>query len=190
MTHKQFDHILVADFEATCWEGKPPAGEEREIIEIGYCFLYLDGFTLSEPQSILIRPVRSCISPFCTQLTTLTQQQLEQGGMVFPEACRYLIDTFKTDRYTWASFGEHDANLLLNQCVTDSAQYPFHLTYHINVRLLTTVALALHQQPGLMNALQRLGLSFQGNQHRAGDDAWNTAQLLAALLRNMRAIPK
>ena len=33
----KLDKILVVDIEATCWEGKPPAGEQNEIIEVGIC---------------------------------------------------------------------------------------------------------------------------------------------------------
>lgn len=33
------DNIIIIDLEATCWEGKPPQGQESEIIEIGICVL-------------------------------------------------------------------------------------------------------------------------------------------------------
>jgi len=36
---KKLDKILVIDVEATCWQGKNPAGESNEIIEIGICVL-------------------------------------------------------------------------------------------------------------------------------------------------------
>jgi inhibitor of KinA sporulation pathway (predicted exonuclease) len=35
----QLDVIIVIDVEATCWEGYPPPGQDKEIIEIGICLV-------------------------------------------------------------------------------------------------------------------------------------------------------
>ena len=64
--------IIVIDLEATCWEGKPPPGEISEIIEIGICVLDQATGAIDKNRGILIKPVHSAISPFCTQLTTIT----------------------------------------------------------------------------------------------------------------------
>ena len=32
-------NIIIIDLEATCWNGKIPAGQVNEIIEIGICVL-------------------------------------------------------------------------------------------------------------------------------------------------------
>lgn len=78
---------------------------------------------------------------------------------------------------------------MLDQCVADEkALYPFHFSYHINVRLLAGISFALLQQPGLKRMLELLDLSFEGTPHRAGDDAWNTARCLAVLLARMRGV--
>lgn len=69
---KKLDQIIVVDLEATCWEGNPPPGEEQEIIEIGVCALDIASGKRSRKRSLLIRPERSTVSHFCTQLTTLT----------------------------------------------------------------------------------------------------------------------
>lgn len=36
---KTTDNILIIDLEATCWEDRPPRGQESEIIEIGVCIM-------------------------------------------------------------------------------------------------------------------------------------------------------
>jgi inhibitor of KinA sporulation pathway (predicted exonuclease) len=33
---KTTDNILIIDLEATCWNDRPPKGQENEIIEIGF----------------------------------------------------------------------------------------------------------------------------------------------------------
>ena len=75
---RKLDVIIVVDLEATCWEGDPPPGQEKEIIEIGVCTLDIASGTRSDKQSILVRPETSWVSEFCTRLTTLTQEQIDR----------------------------------------------------------------------------------------------------------------
>lgn len=63
---KRLDLILVVDVESTCWDGDPPRGEENEIIEIGVCTLEVASGQRRDRRSILVRPERSRVSPFCT----------------------------------------------------------------------------------------------------------------------------
>ena len=49
--------LNVIDVESTCWEGKPPPGQEQEIIEIGICALDLELLAPIEAESILVRGV-------------------------------------------------------------------------------------------------------------------------------------
>jgi inhibitor of KinA sporulation pathway (predicted exonuclease) len=86
---KKLDQIIVVDIESTCWEKKPPEGQESEIIEIGICPLDVPSGERLEKESILVKPERSQISEFCTNLTTLTQEQVNQG-VPFAEACSIL----------------------------------------------------------------------------------------------------
>ena len=85
---KKLDHVLVIDIEATCWDiGQQPKGEVSDVIEIGVCPVEVGTLTRLEKRSILIRPERSTVSPFCTQLTTLTQEQVD-AGVTFADACK------------------------------------------------------------------------------------------------------
>ena len=69
------NRVLVVDVEATCWQSRqPPPGEQSEIIEIGLCPLDLDCLEPGPVHSILVRPQRSQISPFCTRLTSITPE--------------------------------------------------------------------------------------------------------------------
>ncbi len=66
---RTLDQIVVVDVESTCWEGQPPPGEESEISEIGVCLVDVATGARAERRSILIRPERSRVSPYCTSLT-------------------------------------------------------------------------------------------------------------------------
>src|SRR3954467_4055740 len=91
---KRLDHVLVIDIEATCWDGGfPPKGETNDIIEIGLTPLELSTGRRLEKRSILVRPERSKVSPFCTSLTTLTQAQVDTG-IRFKDACKLLEDEY------------------------------------------------------------------------------------------------
>src|SRR5512142_1044102 len=119
---KKLDQIIVVDLEATCWEGDPPPGQEQEIIEIGVCALDIATGKRSGKRSILVRPEHSTVSPFCTQLTTLTQEQVEQG-VSFAEAVETLRREYRPAERTWASYGDFDRIALQRQCEQRSVPY-------------------------------------------------------------------
>jgi inhibitor of KinA sporulation pathway (predicted exonuclease) len=77
---KLLDKIIVIDLESTCWDGPPPDGQVSEIIEIGVALVDVASMQREAKQSILIKPVRSQVSDFCTKLTTLTANDLANAG--------------------------------------------------------------------------------------------------------------
>ncbi|MGB0386799.1 MAG: exonuclease domain-containing protein [Ardenticatenaceae bacterium] len=177
---KALDQILVIDIEATCWEGKPPAGEESEIIEVGICTVDLGSRRRLEKRSILVRPERSRVSPFCTKLTTLTQEEVEKG-ISFTEACSILKKEYAAKKRVWASYGDYDRRQFERQCRARNIGYPFGPT-HLNVKNLFALMHQQQREVGLSKALDLLGLPLEGIHHRGHDDAWNIANLLCTLL--------
>lgn len=182
---KKLDQIIVVDIEATCWESSPPPGQEQEIIEIGVCALDIASGRRTEKQSILIRPERSQVSDFCTRLTTLTQQQLENEGVTFREAIELLRRDYQPEQRTWASYGDFDRLQIQQQCETVGEAYPFGRT-HINVKNLLAVSLNLPYEIGLDAAMRKLHMPLEGTHHRGHDDAWNTAAVLAEIFARAR----
>jgi inhibitor of KinA sporulation pathway (predicted exonuclease) len=177
---KKCDIVLVVDLEATCWDGPPPKGEESEIIEIGICPLEVGSGQRLERRSLLIRPERSRVSPFCTQLTTLTQADVD-AGISFEEACEILRKEYRSRDRVWASFGDYDRNQVQSQCQSFSVGYPFG-SRHLNVKTLFALVHALPHEIGMAEALRHLGHEMDGTHHRGHDDAWNIAGILAELL--------
>jgi inhibitor of KinA sporulation pathway (predicted exonuclease) len=187
MPKRRLDQILVVDVEATCWEGNPPPGQESEIIEIGLCTLDIASAQRLEKRSILVRPERSTVGEFCTQLTTLTQEQVEQG-IVFADACALLRSEFVARDRMWASYGDYDRRQFEQQCQRMQVAYPFG-TRHVNVKALFALAHALPHEVGMDEALRLLALPLEGTHHRGGDDAWNIAAILGDLVRRCRLEP-
>ncbi len=178
------DQILVVDVESTCWEGAPPAGQASDIIEIGLCLLDVALLTRVERRSILVRPARSTVSSYCTQLTTITQAEADEG-MTLADACRLLVDDFKSPARPWASYGDYDRRQFEANCRDMGIAYPFGPS-HLNVKTLLALTTGASREVGMSEGLRALGLPLEGTHHRGGDDAWNIAAILAELLRRSR----
>lgn len=184
MLRNRLDQLLVVDVEATCWEGVSPLSEKSEIIEIGLCLLDLKTLQRSEKTSLLVRPEFSTVSAFCTQLTTLTPEQVAQG-MTFAEACQILQSRYGSIDRVWGSYSDYDRKMFERQCALRNVPYPFGST-HLNIKTLCALHLKLDREIGLAAALKRLRIPLEGTHHRGDDDAWNTAQLLALLFGALR----
>ena len=174
------DTVLVIDVEATCWEATPPPGQQAEIIEIGYALLELPTRKVHRGGSVLVGPQRSRVSAFCTDLTTLTQDQVEEG-ISFEEACRFLVESLDSRAGIWASYGDYDRKQFARQCASFGVPYPFGET-HLNVKSLFARTHGLPREVGMAAALRLLERPLEGTHHRGGDDACNIAGILAELL--------
>ena len=174
---KTTDKIIIIDLEATCWQGPVPQGQENEIIEIGLAVLDVTTGVISKNKGILIQPQRSKVSPFCTELTTITQELLDSKGVSFEEAIDQLVDEYKPDLYTWASYGQYDLNMLKKQCKSFGVSYPMG-DEHINVKVLIADVYGLQKPTGMNGALHMLNIPLEGTHHRGVDDAKNIAKIL------------
>ncbi|EGE43961.1 DNA polymerase III [Streptomyces sp. SID4928] len=171
--------LNVVDVEATCWDGQPPPGQVNEIIEIGLTVVDLRAGRRLAKHRLLVRPARSKVSPFCTELTGLTQAEVD-GGLPFAEACRVLAVEHRTGRLPWASWGDYDRNQFTRQCRATDAEYPFGQR-HTNAKVAFTASYGLRRRPGMAQALEVAGLPLEGRHHRGDDDAWNIAALVLDL---------
>lgn len=178
------DRVLVVDVESTCWEGNPPAGEVSEIIEVGLCVVDLASLERIEKREILVRPQRSSVGKFCTELTSLTPQMV-QHGVSLGEAVDILTREYQSETRLMASWGDYDRNQFRRNCDAYHLRYPFGPT-HLNIKNLFSIALGLRKEIGIDSAMERLGLPMEGRHHRGVDDAWNIAEMLCVLLRRMR----
>jgi inhibitor of KinA sporulation pathway (predicted exonuclease) len=177
---KMLNTILVIDVEATCWSNNPPPGEQAEIIEIGYAILDVPKGHIRRNGTILVKPERSKVSAFCTELTTLTQVQVDQG-IAFTEACQFLEMELDAQSATWASYGVYDRKQFARQCQSFDVPYPLSDT-HLNIKNLFALVHGLPREIGMAKALELMQREVHGTHHRALDDAQNIAHILAHLI--------
>jgi inhibitor of KinA sporulation pathway (predicted exonuclease) len=175
------DKIVVVDLESTCWE-KRQKDQIMEVIEMGVCLLDIGSGEITNRQSILVRPVYSSVSEFCTSLTTLTPEVVETG-IGFREACLKLEDEYQAKKRVWASYGDFDRRQFERECRLKNVPYPFG-SRHINVKTLFAIKHRLTEEIGIDRALALLGLELVGTHHRGVDDAYNVARILRTLIEN------
>ncbi|WP_328911983.1 MULTISPECIES: 3'-5' exonuclease [unclassified Streptomyces] len=176
--------LNVIDVEATCWAGQPPPGSVNEIIEIGLTVVDVGARCRVSRNRVLVRPSRSTVSAFCTELTGLTQAEVARG-VPFAEACRILAEEHEAAERPWTSWGEYDRRQFARQSQADNVAYPFGYPTergHTNAKAVFTEAHGLRRKPGMSHALQIAGLPLEGRHHRGEDDAWNIAALVLDLV--------
>ncbi|CAL9272225.1 hypothetical protein SUDANB5_00671 [Streptomyces sp. SudanB5_2050] len=176
--------LNVIDVEATCWAGQPPPGAVSEVVEIGLAVVDLVARERVERHRVMVRPARSRVSAFCTELTGITQAEAD-AGMSFADACDTLVRLHGAAVRPWASWGDYDRHQFVRQCAADGVPYPFGRPAertHTNAKAVFTGAHGLRKRPGMAQALDLAGLPLEGRHHRGVDDAWNIAKLVLGLV--------
>lgn len=181
---KNLDLALVVDVESTCWEGDPPPGQASEIIEVGLCPVDLRSLERLERRSLLVKPVNSEISAFCTSLTTL-EPSMFRDALNLQDAAKILKTEYVSKSRLWVSWGDYDRRQFERVCHAQGVAYPFG-TSHLNLKSLFATARGLSQEVGLQTAYELLGRTMDGTHHRGHDDAWNIAGIYCDLLKKIR----
>ncbi|KAG1756283.1 ribonuclease H-like domain-containing protein [Suillus paluster] len=202
-----YEAFLVLDVEATCQEG---AGFEwpNEIIEWPVCLMrWKDKSNLGKAcQLEIVDEFRSFVKPtwrpqlsqFCTELTGITQAQvnsapnfqkvlkmfarfLARHGLIDPKSGRPI------QRFCWCSDGPFDVrDFVVKQCFISKAPMPPWLKGDVlDVRRVVSVwAVASGNPETMAKQLEALGLpAFQGRLHSGIDDTRNIARVMTELAR-------
>lgn len=187
---RKVDKLIVLDVEATCWkdDSLPPSmlprRDESEIIEVGVCTLDLGTLEIAGVRSIIVKPVQNPIlSDFCTELTGITQAQVD-NGINFADACKILRKDYDAKNRSWSSYGKYDDNIFTRECTRKVVGYPFG-KFHINIKAV--VETILGQTLGMDDALKAFNLTLDGRHHSGVDDAKNIAKLYATILQRCRS---
>lgn len=152
---KTTDNILIIDLEATCWEDRPPRGQESEIIEIGVCIMDAKTGKISQNEGML-----------------------DDEGVLLEDALDILRVEYDSEDLTWASYGNYDLNMLQNQAKRFNVDYPLS-DEHINVKtLFGELHPTVRKSVGMARALSELNFKLEGTHHRGVDDAKNIAKIL------------
>ena len=175
--------INVVDLEATCWEGQDPPGQTSEIIEIGICELSYAG-EIGRKKSIVVKPTRSYVSKFCTELTGWTQEEVDKG-VSFGDACQMLVEEFDSKARVWLSWGLYDRNMFERSCRTRGVRYPFGRD-HVNAKVVYSMLKQQKKFLSMPEALALENLSLDGRHHNGMDDAANIAKIWQQVIKKSK----
>ena len=179
--------VLVIDVESTCWEPPEvqPANEISEIIEIGIAVVNIDSLKIIQNESIIVRPQKSKVSKFCTKLTTLTQEFVDQG-MTFQAAMEILRKNYDSQNKVIVSWGDYDRKMFERNCQDYGVKYPFG-PRHMNLKNSFAVLNALSREPGVDKAITDwMDFKMTGTHHRGIDDSRNIANIFIDTLSKYR----
>jgi len=179
--------LAIFDLEATCWEnGVDDFGYEidkkvHEIIEIGAVRISRDTGEIINEFDIFVKPeLHPYLSRFCRQLTSITQENVN-SGCSFADATKQFNDWLDQydDDYILA-WGYYDRNQLIresNNKAVDMIELETKLMRkYLNMK--NQFAHVFNTKPGgLVKALNRLHLPFDGTHHRGIDDSKNIARI-------------
>lgn len=174
-------YYLIIDLEATCADDGSIPRDEMEIIEIGAVVQSSSTFAVESSYQTFVRPVRHpTLTPFCRELTTLTQADMEAAPS-FPKALSNLIAWLRPfEGAVFCSWGDYDRKQLQQDCRYHGLDYPFG-SPHVNLKAAFSEAMQTRKRFGIGAALRRVGLDFHGTPHRGIDDAQNIARIVGRM---------
>lgn len=159
-----------------------------EIVEIGALKIEASTMSAIEVFSSLVKPTAS-LSRHTTKLTGITKQDIK-GAEKFPKVIE-LFRKFLGEDYMFVTWGKEDYGFLTEDCTRFNVKCP-NLERERRFDLQRFVFHAYKElflnPPSLKLAVAQLTLEWEGKQHRAFDDAKNTANvfLTAAKQKDIR----
>ncbi|XP_008436702.1 ERI1 exoribonuclease 2 [Poecilia reticulata] len=205
ISNQIFSYLIVIDFESTCWREKNNYGQE--IIEFPAVLLNTSSGEVESEFHTYVQPQEHpVLSEFCTELTGITQVQVETGvplqiclsrfnrwvqnlqldkRVMFPNKQQTCSASDASQKLcTFLTWSDWDLGVCLQyECKRKQLHKPDVLSSWIDLR--STYRLFYSRKPkGLNGALQDLGIQFSGREHSGLDDARNTAQLAIRMMRD------
>ncbi|ASU38159.1 3'-5' exonuclease [Herbaspirillum sp. meg3] len=177
---------LIVDLEATCSDDGSISEEQMQIVEFGAVFLNSNLEIIDTFQSF-VRPSQTLVTSFCTQLTGITQEQVDSAPtfLIAALALQKFVEKYRTSDSMWLSWGAWDAKQLARESLVHGVENPIQLP-HQNAKRLFAKTQKLGKQLGMAKACDLTGLGIEGAHHRALDDALNVARLLPWILGMQR----
>lgn len=186
-------YLAVLDFEATCDErdsGSDFNPSAQEIIELPVGLIDIERGQVIDTFRTLVRPVvQPQLTPFCTELTSITQEQLA-GQPTIGEAMGLFTDWLDShnlgpENCLAVTCGDWDLLHMWPRQVSlaEGLQTPPLFRRWCNIKVVFQHALG-HKAPGMMGMLRHAGIEHVGHHHLGIDDVRNLCNLTLWLVAN------
>lgn len=175
------NHHIIIDFEFTPVTSRFVDRKklQYEIIEIGAVKLN-DDYQLIDSFSSYVHPIYSTLDEYCSFLTGITNRHLA-GAPKFAGAISALYEWIGTDDFKIYEWSNSDKHQFYGECKLKNCKDRFEILCTkewIDLQKEFSVKSKIKSAVNLQDALSKLNLFFEGQAHRACDDALNTARIL------------
>lgn len=171
------NNIIIVDLEATCQDKAIDKNYPMEIIEIGAVKIK-NGKIVDEFQTFVRPTLTKELTPFCTELTTITWDDLKDAPPFWSAIGDFV---WWIEDLPIASWGWYDAKQFKRDCQLHNNDYRF-LNGHRSIKHeYIEMGTGYKGRYYLPLVLQHHGLTFEGTHHRGIDDAKAIAQLYLKL---------
>jgi ERI1 exoribonuclease 3 len=179
-----YTHLIVLDFEATCFDKGSGREREHEIIEFPSVVIDIAKGEIVDKIEQFVKPSGDPkLSDFCKKLTTITQAQVD-GGVTFPEALKAHMQFCA--KYPETSIivtcGDWDLKTMLPM---DAKRHGLNLSSGykrwINLKI-PFVAMYGLKRPSMTDMLDHLKIEMEGVHHRGIDDSRNISHVAIRML--------
>ncbi|CRK97216.1 CLUMA_CG010613, isoform A [Clunio marinus] len=190
-----YKYLIVVDFEATCFE-KPHSRKIQEIIEFPAVLFNLESGLVEAEFHKYLKPVEDpVLSDYCTNLTGITQETVDEGSSladvledfkvwlkkVLKEKNLILPKTKKSNlegNCALVTWGNWDFNIQLKyECNRKKIRRPPFFNQWIDLKEIYSEKGTFKDSFSFADALAQSGITFVGRPHNGLDDARNTAML-------------
>lgn len=177
---------LIIDVEATCSKDGSIDHTNTEIIEIGAVLIDSNGYWLGHYSSFVKPKINPTLTKFCKKLTGISQNDVDKAppfNKVLVELQDLIFDEFNGEPYQFCSWSDFDKRIVNDEILRYNANHTVklnnHIThYYVDLQKAFSKKHKLgKRRMSVEKALIHLGMEFVGDQHRAIDDAINTARI-------------
>ncbi|KAJ3092943.1 hypothetical protein HK102_000037 [Quaeritorhiza haematococci] len=208
MASTGYDFLVALDLESTCDENNSNPGEVKvardqgEIIELSYVVVSLQQQPpqIVHQEQVFVKPEKTPLTTFCTQLTGITQDQLDNADTL--KGALQRVDKFVEAHFTsqdkkfcFVTHGEWDLRYQLpREAREKNIPLPNYFTVFFDAIQEVNAWLSLTQAGGkrvhtgrhtLIGLCSALGLQHEGRLHSGLDDALSVARITMALLERV-----
>ncbi|KAJ3098450.1 hypothetical protein HDU97_003991 [Phlyctochytrium planicorne] len=179
-------HLLVLDFEATCGPSVPK--EDAEIIEFPIVVVNIESKSIVDSFQTYVRPtIHPTLDPFCTELTGITQDQVD-NGMSFPDALAAATQFSKQywdHKSVFVTCGDWDLRTMLPlQLNREGLTADKIFEKYVNVKTAFGTVYQKSMGKGMTGMLDHLNITLEGRHHSGIDDSRNIAKICIRLMED------
>lgn len=168
---KKLNEVVIFDLEATCDDKSLVFNFDNETIEIGAVKI-VDNEIICE-FSTFIRPRDTHITPFCTDLTTITEADVAQAPDFITATTAFAQFIGNAKILSW---GDYDRKQLRKDFERHGVTPPIWVERHVNFKKEFVQYKGI-RPCGMKRALAHCGIPLEGTHHRGIDDARNIAKI-------------